>query len=219
MKPAGRYLYVWLLAVSFTIVAEAQLFSASLSIEDITQERNIEHSDARMIYQAFLGNTSKNSPAYFRPPLSGATSLSMTTEWNRLQSIRAERKTITSLIGRQLRNGLKKGIKKYFEQDRELSTIPSGLIKSASHFGGISKGNKIIPKFKFGSDYVKPTLHIEKPFHINFETDISYHTGDQILEAALSRRLSSQFEFSIKQTNYFEKNQRHDWLFGIAYEF
>lgn len=219
MKPAGRYLYVWLLAVSFTIVAEAQLFGASLSIEDITQERNIEHSDARMIYQVFLGNTSKNFPAYFRPPLSGATSLSMTTEWNRLQAIRAERKAITSLIGRQLRNGLKKGIKKYFEQDRELSTIPAGLVKSASHFGGISKGNKIIPKFKFGSDYVKPTLHIEKPFHINFETDISYHTGDQILEAALSRRLSSQFEFSIKQTNYLEKNQRHDWLFGIAYEF
>ncbi|MEK7790149.1 MAG: hypothetical protein AAB309_00800, partial [Deltaproteobacteria bacterium] len=72
---------------------------------------------------------------------------------------------------------------------------------------------------KFGSDYVKPTLHIEKPFHINFETDISYHTGNQILEAALSRRLSSQFEFSIKQTNYFEEDRRHDWLFGIEYEF
>ena len=60
---------------------------------------------------------------------------------------------------------------------------------------------------------------IEKPFHLNFETDISYHTGDEILEAALIKKLSSQFEFSIKQTNYLEKNQRHDWLFGIAYEF
>lgn len=219
MKPAERYLYVWLLAVSFAIVAEAQLFGASLAIDDLTQERNIEHSDAQMIYQVFLGTPSKNLPIYFRPPLSGATSLSMTTEWNRLQSIRVEGKTITSLIGRQLRNGLKKGIKKYFEQEKEFSMIPASLVKSASEFREISRGNKITPKFKFGSDYVKPTLHIEKPFHINFETDISYHTGDQILEAALSRRLSSQFEFSIKQTNYLEKNQRQDWLFGIAYEF
>lgn len=221
MKPAGRYLYVWLLAVSFTIVAEAQLFGASLTIGDLTQERNMVHSDARMIYQVFLGNTSKDFPymAYLRPPLSGATSLSMTTEWNRLQAIRTEGKAITSLIWGQLRNELRKGVKKYFEQDREFSMVPAGLVKSASHFGEISKGNKIIPKFKFGSDYVKPTLHIEKPFHMNFETNVSYHTGSQILEAELSRRLSSQFELSIKQTNYFEEDRRHDWLFGVAYEF
>ncbi len=221
MKPAVRYLYLWLLAISFTIAAEAQLFGALLTIEDITEERNIEHSDARMIYQTFLGNTPKNFPymAYLRPPFGGVTSLSMTTEWNRLQAIRAEGKAITSLMWGQLRKELRKGIKKYFEQDREFSIATAALVKSASQFGEISKGNKIIPKFKFGSDYVKPTLHIEKPFHMNFETDISYHTGDQILETELSRRLSRQFELSIKQTNYLEENQRHDWLFGIAYEF
>ena len=220
MKPAVRYLYLWLLAISFTIVAEAELFGASLTIDDLTQERNIEHSDAQIIYQTFLGNPSKSSSSSMAyRPLSAVTSLSMTTEWRRLQAIRSEGKTIASLMWGHVRKELRKGVKKYFEQDRELSMATAALVKSASRFGETSKGNKIIPKFKFGSDYVKPTLHIEKPFHLNFETDISYHTGDEILEAALIKKLSSQFEFSIKQTNYLEKNQRHDWLFGIAYEF
>jgi len=76
-----------------------------------------------------------------------------------------------------------------------------------------------VPKFKFGSDYVKPTLHIENPFHIDFSTDISYHTGKQLLEASLAKELSETFELSIKQANYFDEEERHDWLFGIQYEF
>lgn len=221
MKPAARHWYVWLLAICFTITAEAQLFSSSLAIENLTLERNIDHSDTQMIYQVFMGDKLQNSTyaPYLAPPPSGATSLSMTTEWNREQAIRAKGKTITSLIWGQLRKELRKGAKKYFEQDRELSMVPASLVKSASHFGKVSNGNKIIPKFKFGSDYIKPTLHIEKPFYINFKTDISYHTGDRILEAALSKKISPQFEFSVKQTNYFQKDQHHDWLFGIAYEF
>lgn len=236
MKPVGRCRYVYFFVIFFAILTIAiwfdlNAYSASLMIEDVTEQRDINHSDTQMIYQKLMKSDSKISPyaIYSLPSTQGTTSLSLSSEWKRLESTSVRAKAITSLMWNQVRKKLKEGIRKYFEQENNIPFIPTTLaklphnrnetLKTVANTEEESEGNKIVPKFKFGSDYIKPALRIEKPFHIDFSTNVSYHTKDQVLEASLSRKLSPDLELSLKQASYFQNEQHHDWLFGIQYEF